>query len=417
MVMPKLEDLEDWEANANLLSMPDDMLGGCSVEVSNETRFLYDIFARYRSVVDRDVTPDSHASLVERALSNPALLHGALLLSATRWTWYSGSMETIQKSFLHHKLEAIQIVNDRLQDPMDMGSDTTITSIAALAMAESALGRQEVADAHLNGLSRVLAMRGPAPIGRNPLLQNMILSTNQGLYHMSMKELGETIESIEGCYNTLTLFVDPVIAESTNNPALSNKTVGEVMTSRVYSEQTEWTAPPAEAKSRARFMTCCFRLWTMRGPGSSDMFSLNWFMEALIDECCMTEHAMLRRKFPRNAWLWAAMMTRCAATSVQPNSASEAQQIEEWKNIACSKIRLVSEAANLRTWEEARAIMRSWVWRDNLVDERQLKEMWEGAVLGKRTFEDGTVSPAFLDKRLFIPADELKPVILHHDLL
>jgi hypothetical protein len=201
---------------------------------------------------------------------------------------------------------------------------------------------------------------------------------------MSMRELREIIHPINGCIKTLTLFIDPYVESCLDDPQYSCKTVFEMM-NREYEEQTEWTAPPSEAEGRARFMNCCFRLWAMIGPGNSDMFCLNWFVEALIDECSMSEQAMLRGQFPRHAWLWAALMARCAATSGFPSTSSEARQIQEWKRIACEKIVLVTRAENLRTWEATRALLRSWVWRDSFLDEQLIRDMWEEAVFGCKT--------------------------------
>lgn len=84
---------------------------------------------------------DSQRRRIRRALSNPACLHVALLMTAIKFTWDTGSMERIKKSFLHHKLEAIKFVNEQLQNPRIAATDCTIASIAALALAEvSAVG-------------------------------------------------------------------------------------------------------------------------------------------------------------------------------------------------------------------------------------------------------------------------------------
>jgi hypothetical protein len=57
-------------------------------------------------------------------------------MTAIKYTWDTGSMDRIKKSFLHHKLEAIKFVNEQLQDPAMAATDCTIASIAALALAE-----------------------------------------------------------------------------------------------------------------------------------------------------------------------------------------------------------------------------------------------------------------------------------------
>lgn len=57
-------------------------------------------------------------------------------MTAIKYTWDTGSMDRIKKSFLHHKLEAIKFVNEQLQNPGMAATDCTIASIAALALAE-----------------------------------------------------------------------------------------------------------------------------------------------------------------------------------------------------------------------------------------------------------------------------------------
>ncbi|KAI0125620.1 hypothetical protein BJ170DRAFT_631839 [Xylariales sp. AK1849] len=408
LILDVEDDFDNWNMSISHLSTPNHMFVSYPVEMTYESRFLFDIFARYRSVVNRDVSPHSHAFLVERALSSPALLHGALLLSATRWTWYSGSINSIEKSFLHHKLQAIKFVNERLQDPQTAATETTIASIASLAMAESGLGRREIATAHLNGLSEILAMRGDAPSERNNLLQSMISSTSQGLRQMPIHEIHSITQSIKtspatGCFHTFQLFVDPFMERYQQDPRVDHKTLADFLMDQTEDEDQQggWTTPPSEAESRARFSSCCFRLWTMLGAGDSDIFLLNWFVEALIDDICMTERGMLRGAIPRHLWFWAAMMARCAATSARPTCASEAQQIDEWKDIACGKIRLATEALNIKSWEEAKVVLKSWLWRDTLTDDQRLMEMWEEAVMGKETILDEAVSPECLDSRLF----------------
>jgi len=57
-------------------------------------------------------------------------------MTAIKYTWDTGSMDRIKKSFLHHKLEAIKFVNEQLQNPGMAATDCIIASIAALALAE-----------------------------------------------------------------------------------------------------------------------------------------------------------------------------------------------------------------------------------------------------------------------------------------
>ncbi|KAH6660513.1 hypothetical protein BKA67DRAFT_686897 [Truncatella angustata] len=412
-ITPKAEEFEFWDDGFACPPAPQNILDGYPGDASSDYGLLFDLFSRYRSVVDRDVSPDSHAFLVERALSCPALLHGAILLSALRWTWYSGSSENIQKSALHHKLEAIKVVNERLQHLALMATETTIAGVAALAMAESGFGRPDTARAHMHGLSQVLGTNALTLYPSNSLFYNMIICTTQGLSQMSMRQIFEITQSIEGCSTTLTLFIEPGIQTLSEDPLNWDATLGETILTSSYHERTDSVLPRSEAESRARFLQCCLRILTMLGAGNMDFFILNWFIEALIDELSMSEKSMLSGRFPRHAWFWAAMMVRVAVTSVRHCSTSEEQQINEWKTVTSSQIRLVADALGLQDWADVEALLRTWVWRDNNLDARELRGVWEEIVAAKKqNVEEGTLIPGFFEKIFCNPDEDRKPVIV-----
>ncbi|KAK6087277.1 hypothetical protein SCUP234_01908 [Seiridium cupressi] len=394
---PKIEDLEFWDEVLGYSYVQEHVPLGYPGDEPPDYSILFDIFARYRSVVDREVESDSHGFLVEKAMSSPALLHSALLLSALRWTWYSGSSENIQKSCLQHKLEAVKFVNERVQDPATVATQTTITSVAALAMAE------------------ILANQAPPPIGDGTLLHDLIVCTTQGLCQVTMRHILEMTQSIDGCANTLTLFIEPEVQRLSEEPTNWNKTVGEIVSTKAFHERTDYTVPRTEAESRARFLQCCLKVATVLGPGNLDFFILNWFIEALIDELAISESAMLRDSFPRHAWLWAAMMARVAATSARHCNISERQQANEWKKITNRKIRLVTRAAKLKTWNEVEISLRSWVWRNDLLNAFAMREIWEEAMIDCEEVASDTVAPLFLDKRLHVSDEYRKPIIIEDE--
>ncbi|KAI4598525.1 hypothetical protein KJ359_002936 [Pestalotiopsis sp. 9143b] len=285
-------------------------------------------------------------------------------------------------------------------------------------MAESGFGRPDTAHAHLHSLSQVLATQLPISDGNGALLYNMTVCTTQGLSQMSMQEVFLMQQSITECVTTLTLFIDPELQRLAEDPTSWNTSLGDMISTRTYHDRIDGMAPRSEAESRARFLQCCLRVVTMLGPDNLDFFTLNWFLEALIDELSMSESAMLRGTFPRQAWLWAALMARAAVTSARHQSLSEAQQADEWKALTNRNIRIVSEASNLVTWTDAETLLRTWVWRgNNLFDAEPLREIWEAAMTGSRTRQvsDGTISPSFLDKRLCYFDNEKKPIIMEDE--
>lgn len=124
-------------------------------------------------------------------------------MTAIKYTWDTGSMDRIKKSFLHHKLEAIKFVNEQLQNPRTAATDCTIASIAALALAEvrvtgwleqisdmlsssvqthnrltsiqSALGCRDTAKAHMTGLSQILEMRDDEMFTDGNIFQSLVI--------------------------------------------------------------------------------------------------------------------------------------------------------------------------------------------------------------------------------------------------
>lgn len=202
-----------------------------------------------------------------------------------------------------------------------------------------------------------------------------------------------------GMLSTFQAFVAPYVEKFLEHPEIGNKTLAEVV---VNNTQKSDSAYLNEAESRSRFSSCCLYLWTMLGAGDSDMLLLNWFVEALIDDLDITEQSMIQGDLPRHAWLWGAMLARVAATSTRPQCPLEAQQVAEWKEITSDKIRLVSQALQVRTWQEARVVLKSFVWRDTPLDERALQRIWEEAVQGTHKITVDPISLEYLDPRVYL---------------
>lgn len=232
---------------------------------------------------------------------------------------------------------------------------------------------------------------------------------------MSMHEIFSVTQSIKGCANTFTLFIEPEVQIISEDPSTWDSTVAEVISTKSYRERTDWIVPRSEAESRARFLQCCLRVVTLVGPGHLDFFTLNWFIQALIDEISMSENSMLGGRFPRHTWLWAALMTRAAAMSVQPCNPSEEQQIDEWKAIANEKLQLFARASGLRNWQDVESLLKTWVLHGNLLNTQQLREIWEDAVLRRIDVGDGVLVPTYLDKPQYLSAEERKPIIIDNE--
>jgi hypothetical protein len=70
------------------------------------------------------------------AMSDPIVFHGALLLTAEHMKVVGDLSPDLDSALLHHKVEVIRLVNERLGDPHMAASDGTVGGIACLAILE-----------------------------------------------------------------------------------------------------------------------------------------------------------------------------------------------------------------------------------------------------------------------------------------
>ena len=52
------------------------------------------------------------------------------------YSWIAGSFDGMEETYLHHKLEAIRVVNEQISDPVLGTSDACIDTIVVLALVE-----------------------------------------------------------------------------------------------------------------------------------------------------------------------------------------------------------------------------------------------------------------------------------------
>ena len=72
-------------------------------------------------------------------MSDIALMHTVVLLAANYWVRVCASSAAIDFSLAYHNVEAIRIINERLNDPQMASMDGTIGAIAAMSLAEVSL--------------------------------------------------------------------------------------------------------------------------------------------------------------------------------------------------------------------------------------------------------------------------------------
>jgi hypothetical protein len=80
--------------------------------------------------------PMLRGEAVELVRSDDALMHTAILLAANHWVLLGGNPATVSSALYHHKLEAIRIINERLDDPAKAGLVGTVGAVAAMTLAE-----------------------------------------------------------------------------------------------------------------------------------------------------------------------------------------------------------------------------------------------------------------------------------------
>ena len=75
-------------------------------------------------------------SRIHKAFENSGYMHMCLMLAACQWAWATGSMNTVQIPFLHHKTATYQFAIQQLQNARTAENGDTMLAISALALAE-----------------------------------------------------------------------------------------------------------------------------------------------------------------------------------------------------------------------------------------------------------------------------------------
>lgn len=237
--------------------------------------------------------------------------------------------------------------------------------------------------------------------------------TSRGTGKLTLRELTDATKGIENPESlgmcTFRVIPDRFRRMVDREVDFSDKTVNEALEEATEGSGilvTKSTTLSTNAISRARLMSCYLCVFAMLGTDVVDPFMLNWLVEWMLSDLTREEEAMRQGKFPRQVWFWGILMVTCAVATARPSTPLEVHQIEEWREVCHEKIRLVSHALNLKTWEQTKDIFVAWVWRDNYDEEQQVREMWEEAVFGKRIAVTRTASPSCFDRHDFMSAKE-----------
>ncbi|KAI5455990.1 hypothetical protein BGZ63DRAFT_367804 [Mariannaea sp. PMI_226] len=94
-------------------------------------------------------------------IQNPNAFRSSLLIAALHYTWNAGSLRSYESTFLFHKVDAMQLINEWLGSPSPKLVTTCIREICTLAFAECCLGDVQTADTHIDGLMRMMDLHRP----------------------------------------------------------------------------------------------------------------------------------------------------------------------------------------------------------------------------------------------------------------
>lgn len=83
----------------------------------------------------RQIT-ELHPHSLAIATQNPDALRGSLLIAALHYAWNVGNLRNYEATFLHHKVEAMRLVNGWLKNLQPKVATTCIREICTLAFAE-----------------------------------------------------------------------------------------------------------------------------------------------------------------------------------------------------------------------------------------------------------------------------------------
>ncbi|KAH7026299.1 uncharacterized protein B0I36DRAFT_156503 [Microdochium trichocladiopsis] len=400
-------------------SLPKHHFVGYPVPMNDSSRFLFHIATRCGG----PQANAPHDFILKRAVSQPALLHGALLLSSVLWTWNTGPFAMIERPFIHHKLSTIQFVNQQLQNHRTRTDSRTVLAIVCLVLAESGLGSREIAGAHLRGLAKLMQVRdGPRARKERNALQSVIqmMRTNtisvDGLHSMiGSVDVGN---SLGLCAFTLMLKQARRVLQKQGNPALGRLNIGTVLTagreggvlpnnmaplggvlgglgflddggqsptSAIPDKPSPLSSLPSNVESRGRWITCFIAIFATLGPEDTDVFMLSWFVEGLLRNLRQKQDGLFNGSYPLPMFLAAAVFASAAAKTVQVPAdmlgtgwAREAQaQIDLWRAEAAQKLQMISGILGITEWTSFRRFLHTWKWDENPREESVVRELWE----------------------------------------
>ncbi|RYP03904.1 hypothetical protein DL764_004820 [Monosporascus ibericus] len=288
------------------------------------------------------------------------------------------------------RLQTIRFVNEQIKDPVTATHDGTVAAVATLALVENALGSTDTVASHLRGLAKIKQLQEPV---RRPtrmgLVQRMILMAARTVTRRSVRDIVE-INRTDSVHQSLVIS----LLRATLRPIYSVFTLssscdwGESLpevpakkTPRSKEEDSNIVTPlrPVDC-SRSGFMACYFYLYVILREERVDSFILNWFIEQLLIDVHRTELLMQMGQYSQSLWFWSIMFGACITTAGKTDSSLEDAQMKLARDEYLDKINMASQVLRIKTWEDAKAVLRLFAWEDEFDGELELKAIWEESV-------------------------------------
>lgn len=127
--------------------------------------------------LDQSVKGSLRTTWFPLVMTDPALFLVIVLLAASHYTSVRGQSEEMKMRLLNLRYEAIQAVNQGLENerPENL-SDALVGAIAKMASYEAMFGTMDNYNVHMHGLRRAVAMRGGlSSLGLGGLLRRMVV--------------------------------------------------------------------------------------------------------------------------------------------------------------------------------------------------------------------------------------------------
>lgn len=92
------------------------------------------------------------------AIANPTLFNTTLYVAAIHDAGLHGCRDTVESLF--YKAQTIRVLNEALRNPAQAVSDETLSAVLLLTHIVSIIGKPEEVETHLNGLRKMIDLRG-----------------------------------------------------------------------------------------------------------------------------------------------------------------------------------------------------------------------------------------------------------------